>query len=100
MAPAVKGGDVLIFTIEIIKIKGGKKAAITCNPVDLKARVSVSPLPGPDRCCSFREMGSMARGMSQMPEITNRYPCGRARPPPASSCGRWRPSQTLLRSPG
>eukprot|EP00656_Telonema_subtile_P000203 TRINITY_DN10102_c0_g1_i2.p1 TRINITY_DN10102_c0_g1~~TRINITY_DN10102_c0_g1_i2.p1 ORF type:complete len:238 (-),score=80.83 TRINITY_DN10102_c0_g1_i2:253-966(-) len=32
--PKIKGGDVLVFTMEIIKIKGGKKSAITCNPAD------------------------------------------------------------------
>jgi|EP00937_MAST-01D_sp_MAST-1D-sp2_P001788 FKBP-type peptidyl-prolyl cis-trans isomerase FklB len=31
--PKIKGGDVLVFVMEIIKIKGGKKPAITCEPV-------------------------------------------------------------------
>merc|ERR1712159_243273 len=30
--PKIGGGDVLVFTMEIIKIKGGTKPAITCNP--------------------------------------------------------------------
>jgi hypothetical protein len=30
--PKIGGGDVLVFQMEIIKIKGGKKAAITCAP--------------------------------------------------------------------
>merc|ERR1711907_726297 len=33
--PKIGGGDALIFTMEIIKIKGGTKPAITCNPKDL-----------------------------------------------------------------
>merc|ERR1711861_91360 len=32
--PKIGGGDALIFTMEIIKIKGGTKPAITCNPKD------------------------------------------------------------------
>merc|ERR1719364_288219 len=34
--PKIKGGDVLVFTMEIIKIKGGTKPAITCDPVTLQ----------------------------------------------------------------
>eukprot|EP00658_Telonema_sp_P-2_P046100 TRINITY_DN341_c0_g1_i8.p1 TRINITY_DN341_c0_g1~~TRINITY_DN341_c0_g1_i8.p1 ORF type:complete len:224 (+),score=78.37 TRINITY_DN341_c0_g1_i8:62-733(+) len=30
--PKIGGGDVLVFTMEIIKIKGDKKPALTCNP--------------------------------------------------------------------
>ena len=30
--PKIKGGDVLVFTMEIIKIKGGKKPAVRCDP--------------------------------------------------------------------
>merc|ERR1711981_1500638 len=30
--PKIKGGDALVFTMEIIKIKGDEKPAITCNP--------------------------------------------------------------------
>ena len=30
--PKIKGGDVLIFTMEIIKINGEKKLAIKCDP--------------------------------------------------------------------
>merc|ERR1712054_315754 len=33
--PKIKGGDVLVFTMEIIKIKGGTKPAITCEPSTL-----------------------------------------------------------------
>jgi FKBP-type peptidyl-prolyl cis-trans isomerase FklB len=33
--PKIGGGDVLIFTMEIIKIKGGTKPAITCDPETL-----------------------------------------------------------------
>merc|ERR1712113_449471 len=32
----IKGGDVLIFRMEIIQIKGGKKPADKCDPVELK----------------------------------------------------------------
>ena len=30
--PKIKGGDVLVFVMEIIKIKGGKKPAVRCEP--------------------------------------------------------------------
>mmetsp|Transcript_26267 Transcript_26267/g.37648 ORF Transcript_26267/g.37648 Transcript_26267/m.37648 type:complete len:240 (+) Transcript_26267:88-807(+) len=33
--PKIGGGDALIFTIEILEIKGGKTPAVVCNPVDL-----------------------------------------------------------------
>jgi len=33
--PKIKGGDPLIFRMEIIKIKGGKKPAVTCDPQTL-----------------------------------------------------------------
>merc|ERR1712113_210527 len=32
----IKGGDVLIFRMEILKIKGGKKPADKCDPVEMK----------------------------------------------------------------
>merc|ERR1712050_162864 len=32
----IKGGDVLIFRMEILKIKGGKKPADRCDPADQK----------------------------------------------------------------
>merc|ERR1712083_251795 len=32
----IKGGDVLIFRMEIIQIKGGKKPADKCDPVEMK----------------------------------------------------------------
>merc|ERR1712070_951518 len=33
--PKIKGGDVLVFTMEIIKIKGDSKPAITCDPTSM-----------------------------------------------------------------
>jgi hypothetical protein len=33
--PKIKGGDVLVFVMEIIKIKGGKVDAIKCDPKTL-----------------------------------------------------------------
>merc|ERR1712153_49906 len=33
--PKIGGGDVLVFTMEILKIKGGTKPAITCDPLTL-----------------------------------------------------------------
>jgi len=36
----IKGGDVLIFRMEIVKIKGGKKRAVACN---LKTRENCEP---------------------------------------------------------
>ena len=33
--PKIGGGDVLVFTMEIIKIKGNTKPAITCDPSTL-----------------------------------------------------------------
>jgi len=35
-APKIGGGDVLIFTIEIIKIQGGKKPASRCDVTSLE----------------------------------------------------------------
>eukprot|EP00965_Chrysotila_dentata_P262355 6214545-Pleurochrysis_carterae.AAC.1 len=34
--PKIGGGDVLVFTIEILKIKGGKKPAVKCDVETLK----------------------------------------------------------------
>jgi hypothetical protein len=34
--PKIKGGDPLIFQMEIIKINGGKKPAMTCDPATLQ----------------------------------------------------------------
>merc|ERR1711871_965465 len=33
--PKIKGGDTLVFVMEIIKIKGDKVPALSCNPADL-----------------------------------------------------------------
>jgi hypothetical protein len=33
--PKIQGGDVLVFQMEIIKIKGATKPAVKCNPISL-----------------------------------------------------------------
>ena len=33
--PKIKGGDVLVFTMELISIKGNKKPAVKCDPLTL-----------------------------------------------------------------
>merc|ERR1712205_257912 len=51
--PKIPGGSALIFRMEIIKIKGGKKPAITCDPTSLdgcndKEKAFVEKMKGKD----------------------------------------------------
>merc|ERR1712232_691415 len=76
--PKIKGGDVLVFTMEIIKIKGDKKPASRCDVVTLegctdkeKAYVEKQKPKGKEKVAAELERLKGMRGGSMKEDMLN-----------------------------
>ena len=58
--PKIKGGDTLVFTMELLKIKGDKKPAAKCDPKSLKG-------------CSDKEKAFIEKVGKKMGEDKEKY---------------------------
>jgi len=74
--PKIPGGSALVFRMEIIKIKGGKVDAITCDPSSLtgcsdkeKAFVEKMNAAGPEKMKKELQRLHKMSGSSMKPEL-------------------------------
>jgi len=73
----IGGGDVLVFTMEIVKIKGETKPADKCDPATLekcndKEKAYIEKMKGKDAAALKKELGRLnpMRGKKMQPELT------------------------------